>query len=1160
MVIGAVTWFILDKESVHLDTIDLRGNSRVLIVSSGSTHVSVNTISSDSSGQVFIAQSQSISIFTQLSPCLVAFNSSVLRFGNKMGSSVTVQRTLSVYGKLDLSYSPSVEIGRYGGTFIMHPGSSPNQLDFKNFVIHDSQGYQVSLLQNDGIKVMNISGGKFAMGVGSSFNSGGQLTLLADEVIINGAMTAPTMTNAIWNSLSVRSQGSLGTKILSNAFKVNDVIVHGSLRIRNNFTTMNVNNLTVSGTFTLAGFVNLFDQTGASNVNITVIQSGMLQIIGTSNNSALNFSQIGAKNIDVFGQFLPGLVMPTGGWSRLRVLKPGSMVVEFINHLRIDRIDVSGKLQVLSIANISGLTKERTDTISLESGGTFTLNSQKDTGVSIIRVSKLEVNGTFIGGRVTPVEGWDQVRVGPHGNLNLELTEELRIDEITVSGNLEIAKNVTIRGLTNERTSKVLVNTGGSFNLNSQRVGTSYLRISDVEINGRFLAGNASTVEGWNRFVVRGSMIITLFGDFLVDDVEITGNLEVTNGVTIRGYTKPRASKLLVNTGGSFILNSQKVGTSFLRISYVEINGRFLAGKASTVEGWDRLVVHGNMNIYFIGDFLVDDVVVSGSLAVTNNATIRGYTKQRTSRVVINVGGSITLNSEKNGTSYLRMSIVEVNGQFLTGDASTVEGWDSLVVKPHGMMKVSLTSDFQVDRIEVSGNLEIENSAIIRGFSENRTRDIVINNGGAITLDSQKTLGVSIIRAYNVSINGRFQAGVVSPGQGWNLFGIGSQGTMTVTFHDPLPVDTVIISGNLVVSNAVTVHGYSMIKTSEFKLETGSSVKFMAESYDVSCSKKTAYSELQTLQLSIKGLFQASPLSIHDGIDDFSMSSTGNFQFYPVGEFWFNRFNVNGKMTSYRDAIFEGRHNLPIPHALFGPSSNVLIQRCFNNSRIIATRVTIAGKVVTDLLVIGHNWQELTVTGTFVFRPADTFNITKTVINGTWRSDKQFRDGMPLLGNTMVVNVGGTISLNYQQKLEEPTNGSIPSIIRMTSSIAIHGRFEAGSVDMVTNDMTISTHGLLTVDWGGYASGQGPGAGSAATSGSSGASHGGRGGEGVGVSCHRLPYGSIYRRGTWGSGGGHAGNMGGRGGGIVFLHVHNRVQLDGRIQSLGERGKVSLFH
>ena len=1340
IILGAVTWLILDATNTHFDNIDLRGNSRVLIVSPGSSRISINTVLSDSGGQIFIAPNQSISIFTQLSPCLVAYNSSVLAFGNKMGSEVVIHRTLHVFGKLDFRYSPSVQIGQYGGSFIMHPGSSPNQFNLKNFVINVN--YQVNLLQDDDVKIINIAGGKFTMGTSSSFNCNAQLTLLANNVIVNGAMTAPTLTNAFWGPVSIGSSGSLDTKILSNSFSANDIVIHGSLSLRSANMSMNVNTVSVYGTLTVAGIVKLYDKNGDSNVNITVYQTGVFKILG---NSGFNISEIGAGYIDIFGKLYSGVVKPSGGWNRLRVFQSGSMVAQFKDNLQIDTIEISGSLKVTSVANISGLTRIRTGSISLARGSTFILNSQKDTGVSIIRASNMEINGTFVGGRVNPLEGWDRVYVGPQGNFNLELSEELPTDEITVFGNfevknnvsfrgytrervrkvqvgtgasfilnslkvgtsylritnveirgrflpgktsvvegwdrlavqshgnmnvhfigefpvddlevtgtmqvannltirgytkqrtarvvinaggsltlnslkigtsylrmsnvqisgqflagkasvvegwdsldvqsggnmkvyfvgeflvddlevtgiMEVINNVTIRGYTKQRTTRVVINTGGSLTLNSLKIGTSYLRMSNVQISGQFLAGKASVVEGWDSLDVRsgGNMKVYFVGEFLVDDLEVTGIMEVINNVTIRGYTKQRTTRVVINTGGSLTLNSQGDGTSYLRMSDVQIDGRFSTGKASVVEGWDRLDVqsHGNMNIYFIGEFLVDYLEVSGTLQVTNNVTIRGYTKERTGKVVVNSGALLKLNSQKSGISYLRMSIVEINGQFLIGDASTVEGWDRLFIKPQGIVKIKFTSDFQIDRVEVSGNLEVENTMIVRGFSENRTRDLIVNSGGSITLDSQKTSKVSVLHVYNVSINGQFQAETVSAGKGWNIFTVGSAGSMTVKFHNALHVDNVIISGSLVVSNEVKMLGFSYFKTSEFKLESGSSVKLMAGSYNVNCGEKKAYSELQVVQLSINGLFQASALSVHDGIDDFSILPDGNFQFYPVREFWFNHFNVNGKMTSYRDIIIEGRHNLPISHAQFGPRAVVLLKRCFNDSRIVADRVTVAGRLVTDLLTIGSNWKELTVTatGTFEFMPADTFNITKTVISGNWRSIKSFSDDKPLQGNTLVVNQGGVISLNYQQKLEDPTSGSIPSIIEMATSIAIHGRFEAGSVSMITNDLTVSINGRLSVDWGGYASGKGPGAGSAASAGSSGASHAGRGGKGAGVSCHKLPYGSIYTKGSWGSGGGHTGNLGGRGGGKVHLEVRQGVQLDGGIQASGEPGKVS---
>ena len=975
-----MTWLILDKSNVSLDTMELKGNSRLLILSSSaSSHVNINTVVSDRSGQVFIAPSVSIRIFTELSPCLVAFASSVLAFGSKTGSKVAISRTLHAYGRLDFDYSPSLDIGRSGGSFVMHPGSSPNRFDIKNFVI--ASGYHVSLLQDQDKKVLNIVGGQFEIGTRGSFTSGGQLTLTADTIIIDGVLRASNLTDAVWDSLTVRRQGSLDTQILSSVFKVKDVGIDGYLNLRNQYISMRVNSIDISGTLTLTGIVNLFDLAGASNVKITVIQGGVFQILGNSGSSGFKISQIGAGVVDVFGQFTAGLVTPSSGWNRLRVLRSGSMVVQFNEQLKTDTIVVSGNLKILSVVNISGLTEERVETIIVESGGMFSLNSRKDPGASVIRASEMLVNGTFSAGRVNPMEGWDQVSIFPQGSLIIELISELRTDQLTVSGNLEFLNNVSIRGYASERTRKVVV-----------------------------------TKEG------------------------------------------------------SLILNSRKIGTSYLRFSFVEIDGQFLVDSASTLEGWDNLIIkqHGNMNIRFVGDFLVD-------------------------------------------------------------------------------------------KLEVTGSLQVKNPVTIRGYKENRTRDLVINSGGSIVFDSQKTMGLSTIRVYSVSINGRFQAGQISPAEGWNFFKIGPQGGMTIGFLDALHVNSMIVSGNLEVTTKLELLGYTAGKTSEFQLEQGSSIKLMADNYSINCADKETYSELQVRLLSIKGLFQAGPLSIHDGIHSFSISDTGNFQFYPVGEFWFNQFEVDGRMTSYRDVIFEGRHNLAIPHALFGPSADVVLKRCFNDSRIVANRVTVAGKVVTDLLTIGENWRELTVTGTFEFIPAATFNITKTVINGTWKSVKPFRDGIPLLGDTLVVKESGLLNLNYKERLEDPTLGSTPSIIQMATSVAIHGRVEAGSVTILTEDLTISNHGVLTVDWGGYASGQGPGAGSASSLGSSGASHGGRGGQGLGALCHKLPYGSIYSKGSWGSGGGHTGNLGGRGGGMVYLEVQQGIQMDGNIEASGEPGQVSSF-
>ena len=383
---------------------------------------------------------------------------------------------------------------------------------------------------------------------------------------------------------------------------------------------------------------------------------------------------------------------------------------------------------------------------------------------------------------------------------------------------------------------------------------------------------------------------------------------------------------------------------------------------------------------------------------------------------------------------------------------------------------------------------------------------------------------------------------------------------MTVMFRHQFRIDRIQISGNLEVENQVSIRGFSSNRTQDVNIDKGGSVKLMSRVYDVSCGKNKVFSEVQAHRLHVEGLLRAGALSIRDGLDTLRIEDSGDFQFYPIGNFSFDVFNVNGKMSSFGDVVLKGRSSNRIPHAFFGPRAVGVLKKCFDRSHIEAVRVTVNGQLSTGPLSVSPYWRELLVTGTFNFLPSESFNITTTTVSGTMRTLKPFKDSLPLVGDSLNVNSGGLLSLNYQQNLDDPSSGSSPSTIRMRNTVSISGRLEAGSLNIFADDLTVSSSGLVTVDWGGFASNQGPGAGTASSSGGSGASHGGRGGRGGGTLCHRLPYGSIYVNGTWGSGGGEGqgGSNGGRGGGKVYFEIENSVHLDGAIQTLGERGQVRI--
>ena len=71
-----------------------------------------------------------------------------------------------------------------------------------------------------------------------------------------------------------------------------------------------------------------------------------------------------------------------------------------------------------------------------------------------------------------------------------------------------------------------------------------------------------------------------------------------------------------------------------------------------------------------------------------------------------------------------------------------------------------------------------------------------------------------------------------------------------------------------------------------------------------------------------------------------------------------------------------------------------------------------------------------------------------------------------------------------------------------------------------------------------------------------GAGHGGRGGQGGGQLTTGAPYGHLFEPSDRGCHGGGDGN-GGRGGGIVWLTVSGRLQVDGQVRSNGKSGTAT---
>ena len=84
-------------------------------------------------------------------------------------------------------------------------------------------------------------------------------------------------------------------------------------------------------------------------------------------------------------------------------------------------------------------------------------------------------------------------------------------------------------------------------------------------------------------------------------------------------------------------------------------------------------------------------------------------------------------------------------------------------------MTIEFRKTFHVDRIEVLGNLQVANALSIEGFTNRRTQDIIVNNGGTVKFTAnaydvscRQAIVSSNITAQRLLIRGVFQAGVLS--------------------------------------------------------------------------------------------------------------------------------------------------------------------------------------------------------------------------------------------------------------------------------------------------------------------------------------------------------------------------------------------------------------
>ncbi|XP_071506021.1 uncharacterized protein [Diadema antillarum] len=592
--------------------------------------------------------------------------------------------------------------------------------------------------------------------------------------------------------------------------------------------------------------------------------------------------------------------------------------------------------------------------------------------------------------------------------------------------------------------------------------------------------------------------------DFVFGQISVDGN--ITSNQPLHVVT----SVLSIGPGGIF--QWPGVSNSIIQCPHVSVGGTLYPGESvDFLDGIRTFNVTstGRITASLVAPLRVEHVFVDGIMNILTPTLFIPYDDSETyiGDFVVGPNGVLTLSAQPGSSEVhsIKVRDLVIEGSVIAENFDIGrDGLDRLVITNGGLLWFRpVDSLMQIGHISVDGNITASVPLHLDCSS------LSVGPDGILQWPGQDQ---SILECHNVIIEGVLSPGArVDFGRGIYSFEVGAGGRVTLTPNSPFYVETVYIDGVMDILEPVSFVPYPGEDVIQ-KLKIGpDGILTLASKRSDTLPK---INSLDVESLLVEGTFNAENLDIgSDGIN--TVSVNGSFTFTAEDVYLIHQMDVSGYVECSNALTLVGLLNDSYLEAYRG--SNIVI-----NSGQLAN-LSSSFDVALDRLATNG---ALTVIGRADFHLSSSFQIDDDGV-------VQFQDrGIPL----------------------EDASSNIS-----TGSLEVDGQFFSPALSIKADSLSLGPDAVISVSEGGHLSDDGPGAGAMSSSGASGASHGGRGGHGGGADATQagMPYGSLYTRGTLGSGGGSGttDGSGGRGGGFMHAMVKGAVTIYGQVRANGQAAK-----
>jgi plastocyanin len=627
----------------------------------------------------------------------------------------------------------------------------------------------------------------------------------------NLSWSSATLPSAMrFDSMLIAANAQLWGGLLD--LTVGQIEVRGHFRYDNFNFASQVSVWLVSGNVTIARTANLYLNPTGSGTNLTITSSGnfIVDATGYARGSwtPTTFTNFNYVWVLVAGSLQVGLANVEA--DELTITSSGRMLLDCFQQFATTNMTVSGSFianrTVLFSRDLVFPLYSTVNSIFVTAGGLVRLDAQAYNSnsnwssilPSFIPANSIVVSGSMFGGYLQLDVSWLTV----NNVLHLDSQAlDLSADDIAVNtgGNMTVARNARINGLSTANTQQITVAVGGLLTLDqagyqrdslwSDATG-SQISALRFDINGTFNAGfvtidnstlmRVGSAGTWN-FDPAGNINITI--------IRSDGIVNARNGVRF-----PVTSLLNINAG-VFTLDtvdqarrnwSTTIPSTFgLAMPTFDINvsgGSFLGGSLEVVA--NSVTVAGRMlfeaaNLVARMDTLT--ILPNGLVDIYKQANLRSKNGMQLSSIFIDVNGLLIIDSEgysngrnwtgtnctppcTNGSSISSGSIV-VNGQLRGGFlVLTISQLDLLIVGPGAVVEMQPLRFINITTAIVSGTV-----LFYTPTQRNSTwfgTNLTVNQGGLIELGragprdaTGSGAGISYLQITRVRVAGVINAG-----------------------------------------------------------------------------------------------------------------------------------------------------------------------------------------------------------------------------------------------------------------------------------------------------------------------------------------------------------------------------------------------------------------